>query len=114
MERRLWTAETLTARDVVPYRDVVLSIHCPGCNMIRELNVWTIGARLADDPLRELRFRCRRCGVYPSELIVGRRTSMAGEYLLAIPLKPRCWDDEHRDNQARAMGNAEARKLRHT
>lgn len=103
MERRLWTAETLTARDVVAYRDVTLSIHCIGCNMIRELNVWTIGARLADDPLQALRFRCRRCGVYPSELIVRRRTSSVGETLLTIPLKPRCWDDGHRQDQAVAL-----------
>lgn len=103
MERRLWTAETVTARDVVPYRDVTLSIHCPGCNTIRELNVWTIGARLADDPLQELRFRCRRCGVYPSELIVGRRTSSAGETFLTIPLKPRFWDEGHREDQAAAL-----------
>lgn len=99
----------MTARDVVAYRDVVLSIHCPGCNIIRELNVWTIGARLADDPLQELRFRCRRCGVYPSELTVGVRNSTTGEHLLTIPLKPRYWDDGHREDQAAAQWRAEAK-----
>lgn len=110
MERCLWTAETLTARDVVAYRDVVLSIHCLGCNIIREVNVWKIGARLADDPLQSLRFRCTRCGVFPSELTVGRRTSTAGETLLTISLKPRCWDEGHRDDQADALRQAEARR----
>lgn len=107
MERQLWTAETLTARDVVAYRDVVLSIHCPGCNIIREVNVWKIGARLADDPLQSLRFRCTRCGVFPSELVVGRRTSSVGETLLTIPLKPRCWDDGHQEGQHRALQRAQ-------
>ncbi len=103
MERRLWTAETVTARDVVAYRDVVLAIHCIGCHLICELNVWTIGARLADDPLQGLRFRCRRCGLYPSELVIRRRNSMAGEHLLTIPLKPRAWDESHSANQAAAL-----------
>lgn len=103
MERQLWTAETLTARDVVAYRDVVLSIHCPGCNTIREVNVWKIGARLADDPLQDLRFRCTRCGTFPSELEISRRNSTTGEHLLTIPLKPRCWDDGHRQDQASAL-----------
>ena len=110
MERRLWTAETLTARDVVAYRDVVMSIHCPGCNTIREVNVWKIGTRLADDPLQGLRFRCTRCGVFPSELTVGRRTSTAGETLLIVPLKPRCWDASHREDQAKALHCAQQQR----
>ncbi|MFZ4163781.1 hypothetical protein [Brevundimonas sp. NPDC058933] len=110
MDRRAWKAETLTARDAVPHRDVTLSIYCPGCHMIRELNVWTIGARLADDPLRELRFRCRRCGVFPSEMQVGVRNSTSGEHLLTIPLSPRCWDDGHRKDQADALRRAEQRR----
>lgn len=46
-----WTAERVTPRDIVPYRDIVLSIWCEGCRTTRELNVWRIGARLADDRL---------------------------------------------------------------
>ncbi|WP_312145389.1 hypothetical protein [Brevundimonas sp.] len=110
MERRPWTAETLTARDVVPYADVTLSIHCIGCKLIRELNVWKIGARLADDPLQQLRFRCQRCGVYADELEVRRRTSSVGEHLLMIPLKPRFWDDGHCEDHAAALRRAEARR----
>lgn len=110
MERRLWTADTLTPRDVVAYRDVVLSIHCPGCNTIREVNVWKIGARLADHPLQCLRFRCTRCGVFPSALKVGVRNSTRGEHILTIPLSPRCWDDGHREDQAAALRRAEARR----
>ncbi|MBB4799068.1 MULTISPECIES: hypothetical protein [Brevundimonas] len=105
-----WTAERVTARDVVPYRDVTLFIWCDGCRRGRELNVWTIGARLADDPLREVRFRCRACGVYPSGMEVSRRTSSAPDKLLMIPLKPRFWDDGHREDQAAALRRAESRR----
>ncbi|WP_436355690.1 hypothetical protein [Brevundimonas sp. CEF1] len=55
-----WKAETVTARDVVAHRDVVLSINCEGCRLDTEVNVWKIGMRLADTPLQRLRFRCRR------------------------------------------------------
>lgn len=112
MERRLWTAETVTARDVVVYRDVVLSIHCPGCNIIREVNAWKICARLADDPLQGLRFRCKRCGVFPSELDISRRTSTTAERLLTIPLKPRSWGDGSREDQAVALKRVEVRRAR--
>lgn len=106
MEPSRWTAETLTARHVVVHRDVTLTINCVGCRLLVELNVWKIGARLADEPLQGLRLRCRRCGVYPTELVVGRRTSGRGDKLLVIPLKPRAWDDGCRDNQAAALRRA--------
>ncbi|MFC5374724.1 hypothetical protein ACFPIF_19365 [Brevundimonas faecalis] len=103
MEQRPWKAETVTARDVVAHRDVTLSFHCQGCNLVVELDVWKIGLRLADMPLQGLRFRCSRCGLYPSTLKVGRRNFMAGETLLTIPLKPRCWDESHSANQTAAL-----------
>lgn len=105
-----WTAERVTARDIVPWRDIVLSIWCDGCQTTREMNIWRIGARLADDRLQELRFRCQRCGVYPSRLEISRRDSMRGQKLLTVPLKPRAWDDGHRADQEKALRRAEARR----
>lgn len=105
-----WTAEQVTARDIVPYRDIVLMLCCDGCRITREVNVWRIGARLADDHLQELRFRCRACGVYPSRLEVSRRDGSTGQKILTVPLKPRAWDDGHRADQAEALRHAEARR----
>lgn len=39
-----WTAENVTARDVVVWRDIVVSAFCEGCRVSREMNVWRIGA----------------------------------------------------------------------
>ena len=104
-----WTAATVTARDLVVWRDIVVSAFCEGCRVTREMNVWRIGARLADDHLQELRFRCATCGVYPSAIEISRRDGMAGQKLLMVPLRPRAWDDGHREDQARALQRAEAR-----
>ena len=104
-----WTAENVTARDLVVWRDIVLSVQCEGCRLSKEMNVWRIGARLADDHLQDLRFRCRECGVYPSSLEISRRDGMAGQKLLLVPLRPRAWDDGHREDQARALRRAEER-----
>lgn len=104
-----WTAENVTARDLVVWRDIVVSAFCEGCRVSREMNVWRIGARLADDHLQELRFRCTTCGVYPSAIEISRRDSMTGQKLLMGPLRPRAWDDGHREDQARALQRAEAR-----
>lgn len=104
-----WTAENVTARDLVVWRDIVVSAYCEGCRVSREMNVWRIGARLADDHLQELRFRCTTCGVYPSAIEISRRNSMTGQKLLMVPLRPRAWDDGHREDQARALQRAEAR-----
>ncbi len=75
--------------------------------MIREANLWRIGARLADDPLQRLRFKCSICGVYAEEVRVQRRQSMASEPLLRIKLNPACWDDGHRAAQVQALAKAE-------
>lgn len=104
-----WTAENVTARDLVVWRDIVVSVFCGGCRVSREMNVWRIGARLADDHLQELRFRCTTCGVYPNAIEISRRDGMTGQKLLMVPLRPRCWDDGHREDQARALQRAEAR-----
>lgn len=104
-----WTAATVTARDLVVWRDIVVFAFCEGCRVTREMNVWRIGARLADDHLQELRFRCATCGVYPSAIEISRRDGMAGQKLLMVPLRPRAWDDGHREDQARALQRAEAR-----
>jgi len=106
MDPARWTPERLTARDVVAHHDVTLSFYCRGCHLTVEFNVWKVGARLADTPLQELRFRCVRCGVYPETLEVGRRDSMSGVRLLTIPLKPRAWDDGHRADQEAALRRA--------
>lgn len=104
-----WTAENVTARDLVVWRDIVVSAYCEGCRVSREMNVWRIGARLADDHLQELRFRCTTCGVYPSAIEISRRDNMTGQKLLVVPLKPRAWDDGHRADQAKALRRAEER-----
>ena len=104
-----WTAENVTARDLVVWRDIVVSAYCKGCRVSREMNVWRIGARLADDHLQKLRFRCRTCGVYPRAIEISRRDGMTGQKLLMVPLRPRAWDDCHREDQARALQRAEAR-----
>src|SRR5690606_9214314 len=101
--------ETVTARDLVVWRDIVISAFCEGCRVTREMNVWRIGARLADDHLQKLRFRCRTCGVYPRAIEISRRDGMTGQKLLMVPLRPRAWDDGHREDQARALQRAEAR-----
>lgn len=103
MGRDNWTPERLTPRDVVVDRDVVVSVNCSGCRFIVELNVWTIGARLADVPFQIMRFRCRRCGAYAASIEVGRRDKAQGETLFTIPLTPRCWDERHDQRQRAAL-----------
>lgn len=103
MNRDNWTPERLTPRDVVIDRQIVVSISCSGCRYIVEMNVWRIGARLADDPLQSMRFRCRRCGAYATSIEVSRRNMSQGEKLLTIPLKPRCWDEGHEAKQQAAI-----------
>jgi hypothetical protein len=105
-----WKDYNVTARDLVADSSVTLSILCRGCNLTTEANIWKIGARLADDPLQRIRFRCSRCGVYPSELKIGRRTSKAGDHILTVKLNPACWDNEHEINQRNALARAEKRR----
>lgn len=69
MSRHNWTPERLTPRDVMVDRDITITANCSGCRYIVELNVWTIGAQMADDPFQTMRFRCRRCGAYAKSLI---------------------------------------------
>lgn len=103
MNRDNWTPERLTPRDVVVDRQIVISASCSGCRYIVEMNVWRIGARLADDPFQSMRFRCRRCGAYATSIEVSRRNMSQGEKLLSIPLKPRCWDEGHDQAQRAAL-----------
>lgn len=64
---------------------------------------------MADTPLQRLRFRCGRCGVYPSALEIGHRTSGVGEKILVVRLNPAAWEDEHEANQRRALAQADKR-----
>lgn len=105
-----WRPENVTARDLAQDSSVVASILCGGCNSITEVNIWRIGSALADTPLQRLRFRCRRCGVYPERLEIARRTSGQGEKMLTIPLKPACWDSGHAENQRIAIERAAQRR----
>ncbi|MFN3627288.1 MAG: hypothetical protein ACK4S3_05345 [Parvibaculum sp.] len=109
-----WRPETVTARDLVQDSSVVATISCIGCGIITEINVWQIGCNLADTSLQTLRLRCRRCGVYPKEVEIGRRTSGIGEKMLTIPLKPRCWDSGHADAQRIALERAARRRQART
>lgn len=103
MKRDNWTPERLTPRDAVIDPQIVVSAICSGCRYIVEIDVWRIGARLADDPIQSMRFRCRRCGAYANEIEVSRRNMGQGEKLLTIPLKPRCWDEGHDEKQRAAL-----------
>lgn len=103
MNRDNWTPERLTPRDVVVDQQIVVSASCSGCRYTVEMNVWKIGARMADDPFQIMRFRCRRCGAYATSIEVSRRNMSQGEKLLDIPLKPRFWDQEHDQNQRTAL-----------
>lgn len=105
-----WTADRVTARDVVSHRDVHLLFWCEGCRITTHFDVWKIGARLADQPLRELRFRCRRCGVYATTLEVSRQTGAQCRKLLAVRIQPRAWDDGCREDQEAALMRAAARR----
>lgn len=103
MKRDNWTPERLTPRDTVVDPQIVVSAMCSGCRYIVEIDVWRIGARLADDPIQSMRFRCRRCGAYATSIEVSRRNMGQGEKLLTIPLKPRCWDEGHDEKQRAAL-----------
>ncbi len=103
MNRDNWTPERLTPRDVVMDRQVVVEARCSGCRVSTQLNVWTIGARMADDPFQIMRFRCRRCGAYATSLEVGRRNNVQSETLVTIPLRPRFWDQGNDEKQQAAL-----------
>lgn len=109
-----WRDYNTTARDLVQDSSVVVSFDCVGCRRSVELNVWKIGAVLADDPIQRLRFRCSRCGVYPKAVEVSRRTSGIPVHILTITLNPACFDDQHRAQQVRALAKAEARWMKMT
>lgn len=89
----LWTPETVTARDLVSDSAVTVLVTCEGCRTYREMNIWKVGARLADDYLYRLRFRCRTCGMYPTMMEIRRRNSSSGEKLFKIALRPAAWDE---------------------
>lgn len=105
-----WTPENVTARDLVHDSSITACIFCRGCNVITEINIWVVGKVLADTSIQQLRFRCRRCGVYPHEIQLGRRTSSEGEFIFTIPLKPRCWDEGHAEEQQKALERAHRRQ----
>lgn len=104
-----WRDYNTTARDLVQDSSIVASFNCVGCRRWVEFDAWKIGARLADDPIQRLRFKCGVCGVYPKALEVSRRTSRTPERILTIALNPACFDDQHRAQQVRALAKAEAR-----
>lgn len=104
-----WTPETVTARDLVTDSSITVLLHCEGCRLSREMNIWKVGARLADDPLHRLRFRCKTCGMFPRTIEIGRRNSAQGEKLFKIALRPACWDDGHDEAQRRAVQRANQR-----
>lgn len=103
-----WKNYNVTARDIAADASITVTFDCEGCRLIAEFNIWKVGAVLADTPLQRMRFRCKRCGVYPTALKISRRTSGIGEEILIVDLNPACWDDEHRANQHRAMVRAHA------
>lgn len=103
-----WRSYNVTARDIAQDSSFTVSFDCMGCRSIVEFNIWKVGAVLADTPLQRLRFRCHRCGVYPTELKVGRRTSCQGEEILTVKLEGK-WDEGHHDNQRRALALADQR-----
>lgn len=105
-----WTPENVTARDLVQDSSVTACISCMGCNIITEINVWGVGRVLADTAIQKLRLRCRRCGVYPHEVKIERRTSREGDSLFTIPLKPWAWDNGHAEEQQKALERAHRRQ----
>nr|WP_314187446.1 hypothetical protein [uncultured Brevundimonas sp.] len=105
----LWTPETVTARDLVSDSAVTVLVTCEGCRTYREMNIWKVGARLADDYLYRLRFRCRTCGMYPTMMEIGRRNSSSGEKLFKIALRPAAWDEGHDEAQRLAIERANLR-----
>lgn len=102
-----WKDYNVTARDLIVDSEIYITFSCAGCRMIREANVWKIGARLADDPLQRLRFRCSKCGVYAKEVAVQRRQSRSSDPILRIRLNPAHWDDGHETAQRQALARAE-------
>ena len=103
MSRDNWTPEHLTPRDVVVDRQIVVDVRCSGCRFSTEMNVWKIGARMADDPFQIMRFRCQRCGAYATSIDISRRDNKQGKTLLTIPLKPRFWDQKNEEKQRAAL-----------
>ncbi|KIC59776.1 hypothetical protein RM53_05090 [Brevundimonas nasdae] len=102
----LWTPETVTARDLVTDSAITVLVSCDGCRTNREMNIWKVGARLADDYLYRLRFRCCTCGMYPTTMEIGRRNSSRGEKLFKIALRPAAWDEGHDEAQRLAIERA--------
>ncbi|WP_453977922.1 hypothetical protein [Brevundimonas sp. Marseille-Q4549] len=103
-----WKDYNVTARDLVADGSITADFSCEGCRRIVEFSIWKLGARLADTPIQRMRFRCSMCGLYPSSLRIGRRTSGKGETILTISLNPACWDGEHETKQRNAKARAEA------
>lgn len=104
-----WRDYNVTARDLVADSSIYILFDCRGCRVMRETSVWRIGARLADDPIQRLRFRCHVCGVYAQTVRVARRNSAASDKILTIKLNPACWDDGHETSQRQALARAEKR-----
>lgn len=103
-----WTADNVTARDLVQDSAIVVTFRCEGCRCARRFNLWKIGDRLADTAIRSLRFRCHRCGVYPQVLTVQRVCPTGGRHspVFSIDLKPRAWDLGHEEAQRQALARA--------
>lgn len=102
-----WKDYNVTARDLVADSEVYITFSCLGCRLIKEANVWKIGARLADDAIQRLRFKCQQCGVYAKEVAVHRRQSRSSGPILKIKLNPAIWDDGHETAHRQALARAE-------
>ena len=102
-----WKDYNVTARDLVADSSIYILFDCAGCRAMREACVWKIGARLADDPIQRLRFKCSKCGVYAQTVRVARRNSAASDKILTIKLNPACWDDGHETAHRQALARAE-------
>jgi hypothetical protein len=101
-----WRDWNVSARDIVSDGEVLVTVHCDGCRRVTQMNVWKIGARLADAPLQRLRLRCARCGLYPSRIEIERNTLPRHTTILSVTLNPAFWDEEHETKQRQAKAKA--------
>lgn len=87
MDPRRWTPELLTARDVVADRDLSAIVQCRTCNTGRGFNLWKVGPRLADEPIRHLKLTCSKCGNRATHVQISRSLGGRTETAMEIPLK---------------------------
>lgn len=108
-----WRDYNVTARDLVTDSEIYVTFSCVGCRLIKEASVWRIGARLADDAIQRMRFKCSDCGVYAKEITIHRRQSKSCDPILRVKLNPAHWDDGHETAHRQALARADkARKAK--